>query len=83
MSDCRDYGCVVNFPPGEKQFTIWRYGDRFELRPFGPGEVHPWSHDPLFQKLAAEVYRLASEVGRLRRLEIEVAREEARRGLAE
>lgn len=84
MTSARDSGCVTNFSHGDRKLTIWRQssGD-FTLREFGIlGERHPFGDDPLFQSLAAEIYRLACEVGRLRRHEIELEREAALRARA-
>lgn len=43
------------------------------------GKPHPFGYDPLFQSLAAEIYRLACEVGRLRRRELDHQRAEGSR----
>jgi hypothetical protein len=64
----RPDGCVTNFDHGEERMTIWKHGERFTLARFGVLQpLHPWTHEPLFQSIAAEVHRLACEVGMLRR----------------
>jgi hypothetical protein len=62
-------GCVTNLAHGDKKLTIWKTGpERFRLEEFGMGgEVLGLTYDPLFQSLAAEMERLAHEVGALRR----------------
>lgn len=71
----RDHGCVTNFDHGEARLTIWKNGPRFTLMEFGVfGATLPLTDDPIFQSIAAEVHRLACEVGRLRRQEIEFER---------
>lgn len=72
----RRNGCVTNFEHGDGKMTIWKSGDRFTLAPFGVFQkLHPWTDEPVFQSIAKEMHRLACEVGRLRRREIEIRRE--------
>lgn len=79
----RGYGCVANFPPDNPLCAVWRHGNYFTIQEFGiGGATLPLQSDPAFQALAQEMHRLATEVGRLRRVEIEHDRE-ARRALAE
>ncbi len=69
-------GCVTNFDHGDERMTIWKHGERFTLARFGVLQpLHAWTNDPLFQSIAAEVHRLACEVGKLRREAIERERE--------
>lgn len=72
-------GCVTNFDHSDKRLTIWMNNSgQFRLEEFGVGgAILPLTYDPLFQSIAAEMHRLACEVGRLRRGEIE--RERAQR----
>jgi hypothetical protein len=75
----RDYGCVTNFEHDGQRLTIWRYGERYRLMEFGVlGKVLPMTEDPIFQSIATELHRLACEVGRLRRAEIEHERKQVR-----
>jgi hypothetical protein len=68
----RDHGCVTNFPRESPKYTIWRSGDYYRAEEFGlGGKLLSIQGDPVFQDLAREVYRLACEVGRLRRVEID------------
>jgi len=71
----RQDGCVTNFEHDGGKMTIWKHGDWFTLAPFGVLQsYHDWTCQPLFQSLAAEIHRLASDVGKLRRKEIETRR---------
>lgn len=65
----RSHGCVTNFMHGEQKLTIWkRSSGVFALEEYGcGGAVLATTYDPTFQSIAAEVHRLACEVGALRR----------------
>ncbi len=71
MPDPRD-GCVANFDHGDRRLTVWKSGARFRLEEFGlGGAILPLTYDPLFQSLAAELHRMACEIGRLKRRELD------------
>ena len=78
----RGSGCVANFDHGDEKLTIWDTGNRYRLSEFGIlGKTLPLTDDPVFQSIAKEMQRLACEVGRLKRAEIErerAAQREAR-----
>lgn len=71
----RENGCVTNFPKDAPKYTIWKSGNYFMAEEFGiGGGLLSIQGDPVFQDLAQEVHRLACEVGRLRRAEIDAQR---------
>ncbi len=71
----RDYGCVTNFDHQGQKLALWKAGNHFTLSEFGiGGRLLSITSEPLFQSIAAEIHRLACEVGSLRRREIEQSR---------
>lgn len=75
----RGSGCVTNFDHGDQKLTVWDTGSIYRLSEFGVlGQTLPQTDDPIFQSLAKEMHRLACEIGRLRRVEIEAGRERDR-----
>jgi hypothetical protein len=76
MNGRRGGGCVTNFEHGDQKLTIWDTGNTYRLSEFGVlGKTLSLTDEPLFQSIAKEMQRLACEVGRLRRAEIEAGHE--------
>lgn len=70
-------GCVTNIQSGDHRFTVWAH-DRPGLQPhyellLNSSPIRFEQHDPreLFQVLAGELQRMALEIGRLRREQID------------
>jgi hypothetical protein len=76
-----DHGCVTAFTTEDgRRITVWRYtnddgSNRFTFLENGEDSDRLNYYDPGFaQAIGAELHRLATEVGQLRRREIERAR---------
>lgn len=74
-------GCVTNIEVGKDRLTVWA-NDREGREPYyellknsTPVRVEEQSARELFQALAGELQRMAQEIGRLRREQIDRERE--------